>query len=169
MHFPTLHSSFRISKKMLLKHAATFLVLIACLSTVDSLLGEFWVDSTVQGSSCTGTCEDQPGNGVNCKAASFTAEQVPNKASFTEASSMACSEASPDDYQQTPTFADFKITAPSKFTGSGDPQTCYYDNQGAGTCGATQAGVTRVCPCQCGKGTYQPSNNIVKTAAACLA
>ena len=162
---------------MLPKHAAMFLlVLIACLSTVDSLVGEFWVDSTVQGNSCDSTCEDQPGDGVKCKDASFTAEQVFNTALFTEASSMTCN-ASPD-YAQTPMYSNFAITAPSKFTaGTGDtaavppedPHTCFYDNKGAGTCAATWAVVTRVCPCQCGKGTYQPSANIVKTAAACLA
>jgi hypothetical protein len=153
------------------KHAAMFLlVLIACLSTVDSLVGEFWVDSTVQGNSCDSTCEDQ-GDGVKCKDASFTAEQVPNKASFAEASSMTCNEASPDDYKQTPNTGNFATTAPSKFTEwrNFDPQTCFYDMMGAGTCAATHAVVTRVCPCQCGKGTYQPSANIVKTAAACLA
>ena len=104
------------------------------------------------GISCDTTCAAYGG----CDGAGF--DEVTNHWTFDEASSMACQ----GGYGSV-SHDSFKIINPFKetVTGYSFANKCYYGT--GGTCGASYSTNTRVCPCQCGVGTYQPSTGIATT------
>jgi hypothetical protein len=110
-----------------------------------------WVDAASEGVSCTAAC--QADGGKECGGAAFV--DVTNQAEFDEASSMVC-EGGYMSYDGE--YSPYKTTA----TGYSWTNQCNYGT--GGTCGASLSSRTRVCPCKCGAGTYQPSTGI---ATAC--
>jgi hypothetical protein len=118
---------------------------------VDARPGSSWGDAASAGVSCTAAC--QADGGKECDGAAFV--DVTNQAEFGEASSMACEGGyDSNSYGGEP----YKVTG----TGYSDTNKCFYGTRG--TCGASDSDHTRVCPCKCGAGTYQPSTGI---ATAC--
>ena len=111
-----------------------------------------WGDATGAGVSCTAAC--QADGGKQCAALAFV--DVTSQAEFDEASSMACEGGYEFHYASD--------DVPYKYTQTGSSATnyCFYGT--GGTCGGSYYKYTRVCPCKCGAGTYQPSTGI---ATAC--
>ena len=112
---------------------------------VDAKTGSIWGDSTVQGQSCTDAC--QADGGKECDATAF--DEMDSQATFDEASSMTCE----GGYESWGSGS-----VPHKYTST---KKCWYGT--GGTCGASDSTYTRVCPCKCGAGTYQPSTGIALT------
>ena len=110
-----------------------------------------WGDAASAGVSCTAAC--QADGGKECGGAAFV--DVTNQAEFDEASSMAC-EGGYGSYINWAVPYKCTNTAAVAFN------KCSYGT--GGTCGASSHIYTRVCPCKCGAGTYQPSTGMIATA-----
>ena len=145
------------------------------LPTIDGRPGSFWVDGEMpckagaapvgcnpdytSGISCDTTCMPYSESDYvsGCESQAFG--ELTSQAAFEQASSLACESG----YHFNSGASDF---GPYKTkTGTASTNKCFYTT--GGQCSpATDGGDTRVCPCKCPIGTYQPDSGIV---TACIA
>ena len=137
--------------------------------TVIARPGAIWKDSKYPGNdgdvrntdSCTDTCKT---DGKECDGEAFKTD-VTTQAQFNEASSMKC-EGGYITANEDGHGGDGSVPAKMTYNAaSGNFHKCYTGT--TGTCSHTDRFSTRICPCKCEKGSYQPISGIAKTCTTC--